>query len=128
MEQYFPYIRPQENGNKTDVRWVTLRNSDGFGLMAIGMPLLSVSAHHFTIGDFDPGEEKAQRHPNELVPRDLVTLNLDYKQMGVGGDNSWGAQPHREYSLPVQVYSYSFRLCPVTPGDNPAMIARKKLN
>jgi beta-galactosidase len=128
MEQYYPYIRPQENGNKSDVRWVALRNKEGYGLLAVGMPLLSVSAHHFTIDDFDPGEEKAQRHPNELVPQDLVTLNLDYKQMGVGGDNSWGARPHREYSLPVRVYSYSFRLRPIAPGKYPAIIARKQFN
>ncbi len=110
MEQYFPYIRPQENGNKTDVRWVTLTNDEGVGLVAIGMPLLSVSAHHFTIDDFDEGLEKRNRQPYDLEPADFVALNLDWKQMGVGGDTSWGARTHPEYTLPVKEYSYSFRL------------------
>jgi len=96
MEQYHPYIRPQENGNKTDVCWVTLTNEEGVGLLVVGMPLLSVGAHHFTIADFDPGLENAQRHTIDVRKRDLVTLNMDYKQMGVGGDNRWGARPHDE--------------------------------
>jgi beta-galactosidase len=114
MEQYHPYIRPQENGNKTDVRWVVLTNKAGMGLQVKGMPLLSVSAHHFLNEDFDEGEEKKQRHPYDLKPRDLVTLNIDYKQMGVGGDTSWGdrARPHPEYRLPVKEYSYSFIMRP----------------
>jgi beta-galactosidase len=114
MEQYHPYIRPQENGNKTDVRWVTLTNKAGMGLMVKGMPLLSVSAHHFLNEDFDEGDVKKQRHPYDLKPRDLVTLNLDYKQMGVGGDTSWGdrARPHPEYRIPVKEYSFRFRIRP----------------
>jgi len=58
------------------------------------------------------------RHPYELLSRDTITLNLDYGQTGVGGDNSWGARPHREYTLQAnQTYEYSFRLCPVQKGD-----------
>lgn len=117
--QYHPYIRPQENGNKTDVRWVALTDDRGVGLLAVGMPLLSVSALHYLNEDFDPGLKKAQRHPFDLTQRDLVTLNLDYKQMGVGGDTSWGnrARPHQQYRLPVKEYKYSFRLRPFTPKD-----------
>jgi len=118
MEQYFPYIRPQENGNKTDVRWVALWNSRGTGLLAVGMPVLSVSAHHFTIDDFDEGLEKRNRHTYHLKPRDLVTLNLDWKQMGVGGDTSWGARTHPEYMLPVREYSYAFRLRPFSREES----------
>ncbi len=117
MEQYHPYIRPQENGNKIDVRWVALTDEKGMGLLAVGMPLLSVSAHHFIIDDFDPGLEKRQRYTYHLKKRNLVTLNLDYKQMGVGGDNSWGARPHDEYSLFVKEYSYSLRLRPFSIKD-----------
>jgi len=114
---YHPYIRPQENGNRTDVRWVALTNDAGVGLLAVGMPLLSISAHHFTIDDLDEGMEKHNRHTYDLKPRNLVTLNLDYKQMGVGGDNSWGARPHAQYTLPVKDYSYSLRLVPFGPTD-----------
>jgi beta-galactosidase len=113
-DQYHPYIRPQENGNKTDVRWVALMNDKGLGLLAVGRPLLSVSANHFLMEDFDHGPEKQQMHTFHLRKRNLVTLNLDYKQMGVGGDTSWGdrARPHPEYTLYAQEYSYSFRLRP----------------
>ncbi|MHC4676695.1 MAG: beta-galactosidase small subunit-related protein, partial [Planctomycetota bacterium] len=110
-EQIHNYVRPQENGNKTDVRWVGWTNKDGFGLMAIGMPLLSVSAWPYTMEDL----ERA-RHINELPRRDTITVNIDYKQMGVGGDDGWGARPHPEYRLPCKPYSYSFRLQPYAPA------------
>jgi len=118
-KQYHPYIRPQENGNKTDVRWVALENNKGMGLLAVGMPLLSISAHHFLIDDFDPGPKKAQRHTFHLKKRNLVNLNLDYRQMGVGGDTSWGdrARPHPEYTLYAKEYSYQFRLRPFSRQD-----------
>ncbi|MCK5000398.1 MAG: DUF4981 domain-containing protein, partial [Anaerohalosphaera sp.] len=83
-----PYVRPQEVGNMTNVRWVTVTNRRGIGLMAIGQPGLYVSAWPFTMNDLESAE-----HINELVRRDITTLNLDYKQMGLGGDNSWGARP-----------------------------------
>jgi beta-galactosidase len=116
------YVRPQENANRTDVRWMTLTNKDGLGLLAVGMPLLSVSAWPYTMADL----ERA-RHINELPRRDTITVNLDYKQMGVGGDDGWGARPHPEYQLPCKPYSYSFRLRPITPemGDIETVVRRK---
>jgi beta-galactosidase len=119
MEQYHPYIRPQENGNKTEVRWVALTGRGGVGLLAVGMPTLDFSVHHFFNEDFDPGEEKKQRHPYDLTQRDLVSLDLDYGQMGVGGDTSWGdrARPHPQYRLPVKEYTYGFFLRPFFPND-----------
>jgi len=128
MDLYHPYIRPQENGNRTDVRWVALINDKGIGLLAVGRPLLSISAHHFIDEDFDPGLEKRQRHTFHLKKRDLVTLKLDYKQMGVGGDTSWGdrARPHPEYRLPVKEYSYSFRLRPFSEKEGTPMTLSKQ--
>lgn len=127
MDQYHPYIRPQENGNKCDVRWIALTNDKGLGLLAVGRPLLSISAQHFLNQDFDPGPVKQQRHTYHLRKRDLVTLNLDYKQMGVGGDTSWGdrARPHPEYTLYAQEYSYSFRLRPFSSKDGKSMALSK---
>ena len=113
-EQIHVYVRPQENGNKTDVRWLTLTDSDGSGLLAVGDPLLSVSAWPFSMQDL----EKA-KHIHELPRRDFVTVNLDYKQMGVGGDDSWGARPHPEYTLPARPYTYRFRLQPYRPDLGP---------
>lgn len=111
---YHPYIRPQENGNRTDVRWVALTDDEGYGFLAVGMPLLNFSAFPFNNEDLDPGPKKAQRHACDIKMRPLVTLNLDYKQMGVGGDTSWGerARPHPEYTLPAREYTYSFRIRP----------------
>jgi beta-galactosidase len=128
MDLYHPYIRPQENGNRTDVRWIALINDKGIGLLAVGRPLLSISAHHFIDEDFDPGLEKGQRHTYHLKKRDLVTLKLDYKQMGVGGDTSWGdrARPHPEYRLPVKEYSYSFRLRPFSEKEGTSMSLSKQ--
>jgi beta-galactosidase len=102
------YVRPQENGNKTDVRWMALTNQDGVGLLAVGMPLLNVSAWPFTMEQL----EKA-KHTFELPRDSMITVNLDYQQMGVGGDNSWGARTHPEYTLPPKPYSYRFRLAPI---------------
>lgn len=123
IDLYHPYIRPQENGNRTDIRWVAMTNDKGTGLLAVGMPLLSISAHHFIIDDFDPGNEKKQRHTYHLKKRNLISLNLDYKQMGVGGDTSWGerARAHPEYRLSAKEYSYSFRLRPFTKKEGTPM-------
>jgi len=108
-DQYFDYSEPQENGNKTDVRWVSLTRSDGLGLEAIGLPLLSVSAHQFTTEDMAEA-----KHLYEMQPRDFITFNIDLKQTGVGGDDSWGARPHPQYTLEPQPYTYSYRLRPVS--------------
>lgn len=110
-EQYHPYVRPQETGNKTDVRWLALYNDEGTGLLAVGMPLLSASALQFSLDELEY-VPKVNRHGSDVRPGDLVTLNLDFKQMGVGGDNSWGARPHPEYTLYPKEYSYCFKLKP----------------
>jgi len=120
-DQFVQYVRPQENGNKTDVRWVSLSNGSGKGLLVVGMPLLSVSAHHYTTSDLE-----SAGHPFDLNRRDTITLNIDYRQTGVGGDNSWGARPHPEYRLEPKVYSYSYRLRPYdTSSENPAQLAKQ---
>ncbi|HCY43334.1 MAG TPA: beta-galactosidase [Prolixibacteraceae bacterium] len=133
-DQYFAYIRPQENGNKTDVRWMSIANKDGLGLQFIGLPLLSVSAHHQIMEDFESpartdgrvkeGEKMVRRHTNDVVPRDLTSINIDYKQMGVGGDDSWGAWTHDEYRLREKAYNYSFRISPLRAGEKPVEKAK----
>lgn len=137
-DQYWAYIRPQENGNKTDVRWVAFTNNEGNGLLSIGSPLLSVSAHHNLMEDFESpvrtigriydGKEVVNRHISDVKERNLVSVNLDYKQMGVGGDNSWGARTHKQYLITDKEYSYSFRLKLVKKGDDLNSIARTKLS
>jgi beta-galactosidase len=131
-------VRPQENGNKTDVRWLAVTNAEGLGLMAVGVPTLSASARPFlnSVLDFDfktvlEGEARSPRdrivlkHTIDVRPGDLVTLNLDYRQRGVGGDNSWGALPHEQYRLPAQQMSYSFYLIPISRSGQDLMEASR---
>ena len=109
-EQYFPYDRPQENGNKTDVRWMEVYSDTG-GLKAIGYPTISTSVYMFPNDDLaEPGPGKHQRHLSDVRKKDMVTWNIDLKQMGVGGDNSWGAIPHEQYLIPARRMSFKFRL------------------
>lgn len=117
-DQYFPYDRPQENGNKTDVRWMSLTNNKGEGLMVIGSPHISSSAYMFPTEDLDePGLKKSQRHISDIENKDMVTWNIDWKQMGVGGDSSWGAFPHEPYLIPAKRLSFSFRICPAKKDE-----------
>jgi beta-galactosidase len=115
---YADYTEPGESGNKADVRWIALQGR-GIGLLAVGMPLLSANALHYTEEDLNAG-----KHAFELPHRDFISLNLDMKQQGVGGDNSWGAWPHDEFLIPVQEYTYSFRLRPFGRGEDPEKLAR----
>ncbi|GGL81174.1 beta-galactosidase [Streptomyces fumigatiscleroticus] len=120
--QWTPYIRPQENGNKTDVRWVALTGRDGTGLLATGEPLLEVNASHFTPEDLSTGA----RHDYQLTAREEVVLRLNHRQMGVGGDNSWGAHTHDAYKLPAdRDYSYTYRLRPLTDVRRATAAARR---
>jgi len=111
-EMYVPYVRPQENGYKTDVRWISLTNDAGQGVLIEGTDLMSFSALHYTIEDFDAGDERTG-HTYDLKRRPNIFLNLDYKQMGVGGDDSWWARTHDKYLLKPKEYKYSFILKPL---------------
>lgn len=135
---FHPYVRPQETGNKTDVRWMVLRREpDGLGLLVLAEggvsesevenPFLSMSALHFTQEDLDDGPAKDQRHSGELRERDLVAVNVDYRQMGVGGITSWGPTALPKYSLPYENYTYQFTLRPITGADRqPWVTARQR--
>jgi beta-galactosidase len=107
-DQYVPYTRPQENGYKTDIRWFSLTNSDGSGILIEGLQALGVSALHNYPEDFDPGITKKQQHISDITPRNEVIVSIDCVQRGLGGDNSWGALPHSQYRLINKEYTYSF--------------------
>ncbi len=136
-DEGWAYIRPQENGNKTDVRWLAVTDSTGTGLFFQGMPLLEVSAHHNLLKDFESLEKTDGRqsedvkvinhHTIDVRPRDLTSVNIDYKQMGVGGDDSWGAWTHPQYRLTEKEYSYSFRMKAINSADVPTKLAKDKL-
>jgi len=112
-DQYVPYTRPQENGYKTDLRWLTLTNNAGQGIRIEGLQPICASALNNRPEDFDPGLTKKYRHTNDITPRKEVILSVDFAQRGAGGDNSWGALPHEQYRLEGKEYSYGFVISPV---------------
>ncbi|MCD4772359.1 MAG: DUF4981 domain-containing protein [Bacteroidales bacterium] len=112
-DQYFPYARPQETGYKTDTRWLKLSDKTGKGIKISGLPVFSFSALHFSIEDIDQLTKANSKHLNDLKSRKDVYLNIDLKQMGVGGDDSWGAKPHEQYRIPAKEYRFSFMIVPI---------------
>lgn len=124
-KQYSNYVRPQEMGNKTDVRWLILSDKSGNGLRIDGLQPLNVSALYNRPEDFDAGLTKKQMHMSDVPPSfsyqvkplHEVILCVDLKQRGVGGDNSWGQQPHDEYRLMEDHYEYGFIISPVISRD-----------
>jgi beta-galactosidase/beta-glucuronidase len=120
-DQYVPYIVPQENGNKTDVRWASLTAADGAGLLIVGMPLLNVSAHYFTAEDLTEA-----RHTHELKRRDAITLNLDYAQSGLG-NGSCGPGVLPKYLLESSEYRYRLRLSPLSKGTTSPVALSKQV-
>ena len=116
-EQTFQYVRPQETGNKTDVRWMALSN-EKIGLMVKGSPTFDGSVHQYPYEDLDY-VPKGQKHGKlDIQQKDQVDWLIDLKQMGVGGDNSWGARPHNKYTLLPGNYDYSFMLVPFKFGTD----------
>ena len=113
-----PYVSIQEYGTRTDVRWVTFRNAEGYGLAACGMPALEFSALPYTTEDLTQ-ETRGDKHPLDIMKRDFTAVTLDLGQMGVGGDDSWGARTHPQYTYPAKSYTQKLRIRPVGPGDNP---------
>lgn len=102
------YVVPQENGNKTDVRWARFTDTKGKGFKVEGIVPLYVSAWPCSMEDI-----MNSKHPYEIPERDFNTINIDYKQLGVGGDNSWGHPVHDEYTLPAGDYEYKFIIEPI---------------
>jgi beta-galactosidase len=134
-DQYVPYIRPQENGYKTDTRWLTLTDDNGTGILVSGDPLICFAALNNIHDDFEsPGKlsqyrkdaKTANTHTNDIKPRDMVNLNIDLGQMGVGGDDSWGAIIHPQYRLLDKKYEYSFRFRPIVKEDDILTLAKEK--
>lgn len=112
-EQFYPYIRPQENGNKTDIRWWRVTNAGGTGIEVVSDKPFSASALHYTIESLDEGVAKHQMHSQEVPEADLTNLLIDARQSGVGAKDSWGALPLPQYQMFYDDYSLSFIIRPV---------------
>ncbi|MGL5273793.1 MAG: glycoside hydrolase family 2 TIM barrel-domain containing protein [Phocaeicola sp.] len=112
-EQFYSYIRPQENGTKTDIRWWKQLNTAGNGWQIVAEAPFSASALNYTISSLDDGDDKKQSHSQEVKKADLTNLCIDKVQMGLGCVNSWGAWPLPQYQLPYGDYEFTFILTPV---------------
>ena len=149
-DQYVPYVRPQENGYKTDVRWVALVNEKNNGLLFVAgnsKKGLGISALHMPNEDFDTtsgldyGDGKvdkayridgipkvnASKHINDIKEQNMVQLNIDLDQRGVGGDDSWWAMPQKKYLINSnEKHSYNFYIIPFEKGNTDEFIKLSK--
>ena len=120
--QFTPYVYPSESGGKEDMRWLALTDSNGAGLLVVGLDPLHFDALHYSIRDLE-----AAHHPYALTRCNEVILHLDGRHMGVGGDNGWNAQVHDEYLIWPGKYQYRFALRSMPAGSDPATLAREVL-
>jgi beta-galactosidase len=104
---FHKYPHPQENGNHSDTKYMLLTNSNGSGILAIGIPSINVSAWPYSLENIDQA-----LHTNELENDGNITVNIDFKQKGVGGDTAWDerSRPHPQYRIPSGKYGYRFKL------------------
>ncbi|MBN1466787.1 DUF4981 domain-containing protein [candidate division KSB1 bacterium] len=104
---YFPYVKPQENGNRCDVRWMTIANSDNVGLLVIGEPSFEFSATHYSLQNLTQA-----KHTIDVEEAPYTALNIDYQQAGLGGDDSWNPRTHQEYQLRSGSYEFGYTIMP----------------
>jgi len=122
-ELFTPYVRPQENGNHTDTRWVALRDERGVGLLAAGDPTIDFSAHRYTTADLDQAQ-----HTYDLTPRSTITLHLDYRQNGLGSA-SCGPGVLPNYQLHAEPFTFRVHFRPLVPGGaSPQELGRQALD
>jgi beta-galactosidase len=105
---YFPYVKPQENGNRSDVYWFTIVNDGNIGLLVKGDPIFEFSATHYSLENLT-----VAKHTIDIEDAPFTTLNIDFRQAGLGGDDSWRPRTHPEYQLRSGEYSFSYTIKPV---------------
>ena len=119
-DEYYSYIRPQESGNHTDVRWFRVLDGKGRGLEFYSNAVMEASALRFLMADLDDGpvkDKKVGRHSGDLVERPLTQVHIQQRQMGLGCVNSWGAWPRQEYLMPYKDYDFTFVIRPVAAKE-----------
>ncbi len=115
-KEYFNYIRPQESGNHTDVRWFQVLDKDGKGLCFYSNAPMEASALPYTTAQLDDGYSKDKawgRHSGDLIPSGKTSVHIQQRQIGLACVNSWGAWPRKEYRMPYQDYDFTFAIKPV---------------
>ncbi len=116
QDEYFEYVRPQESGNHTDVRWFRVLSADGSGLEFYSNAPMEASAMPYTMGQLDDGPSKDKKwghHSGDLIPAGRTQVFIQQRQFGLGCVNSWGAWPREEYRLPYKDYDFTFAIRPV---------------
>jgi beta-galactosidase len=111
-EQVIPYVAAQEFGNRTDIRWLEVKSKGGLGLKFTGQPAFEFTAIPYTPEDLTQ-KHRGEKHFVDVPRRSHLYVTIDLAQMGVGGDDSWGARPHPQYLIKPQTYSWSFSLEPI---------------
>lgn len=114
-EQYWKYIRPQESGNKTEVRYWEMQDENGKGLRLYATTPMECSALNFLDKDLDDGIDKFDHrsHSGELIPREFSVVKIALRQAGLGCVNSWGAKPLEKYQMPYGDYRFTFVIQPI---------------
>ena len=115
-DEYYPYVRPQESGNHTDVRWFRVKDASGRGLEFYSNAPMEASALNYLTSDLDYGiskDKKIDRHSGDLIERPLTQVHIQQRQMGLGCVNSWGAWPRQEYMVPYKSYDFTFVIRPL---------------
>ncbi|HBN47438.1 MAG TPA: beta-galactosidase, partial [Prevotella sp.] len=113
-QQFFPYIRPQETGTKSDIRWWKQTTAEGLGFLVTAQEsYFDASALHYNISDLDEGDSKAQRHSPEVPKSKYTELCLDLAQFGLGGENSWGSWPLPQHRLGYKDMTFTFHITPL---------------
>ena len=115
-DEYFEYVRPQESGNHTDIRWFSVVNNEGRGLCFYSNAPMEASALPYTNAQLDDGPDKDKawgHHSGDLIPAGKTCVHIQQRQLGLGCVNSWGAWPRREYRLPYQDYNFTFAIRPL---------------
>jgi beta-galactosidase len=118
-DQYVPYIVPQENANKTDVRWASFKNAEGYGLKVEGDKPLNIAAYPYEQENISELKNAAN-----VTFQDLIEIHIDHQQMGIGGDNSWGEHTMEKYKLLDKTYAYSFWIKPLKPATSKKEITK----
>lgn len=125
--QFYPYSRPQESGNKSDVDWVSISDMTSYGVIFAASETLGFSALPYSTSELDCITKYNYRHPKDLIKTGITYLHIDKKQMGVGGDNSWGAMPHEKYRIEAEKMDFLFFIKPVDlKEDNPFRIKKNR--
>ena len=128
-DQTYKYVRPQETGNKTDVRWMSLYNGS-IGIMVKGLPTFDGSVHHYDYDILDYTKDSQRHGKIDIKKGNQIDLLIDYKQMGVGGDNSWGAMTHSKYTLPMDttIYNLEYAIIPFNKKNELEALSRININ